>query len=340
MTDLDKIKAINIIDIASRLGISTRRVGENYNSVCPFHSEKIPSFILFGSTNSWHCFGNCQDGGSNIDLVMKSRNSDFNSALQWMESQYGTVEEEENIEVKFKLSGPSNNFQHKIVRNDILKYWHNSLFNSGRDAMFIDRGFTSETIKNEGFGWNGERYVIPIWQDKPWQSNCIGVRLKASELCKEDAFKYIGKKGYNKPCMYNRHTVNDSNYMFVFAGELDAKLCSQDGFSAVSLVNGMTSFSSFRKAWPHLWFPTVKYIFVVFDRKEAHVAGKMATEWERQKGRNTAYVIHWPNELLPLDNQKSNGYDDYNDFRLTKTGDIKKFLSICQSQIQRIGIKL
>jgi len=327
MTDLETLKAIDIVSVANRLGITFRRAGDNYSSICPFHSEKTPSFILFQATNSWRCFGQCQESGSNIDLIMKSQGSSFNTALEWIETNFGSIEE--SVEIEFKLSGETKKaFQHKPVRNDMLNYWHSALFHTGRHQMFVDRGFTLETIKKEGFGWSGDRYVIPVWYDEPWISQCIGVRLRASELLPETAFKYIGKKDHNKPCMYNRHTVKHSEYMFVFAGELDAKLCSQDGFPTISLVNGMTSFNAFPKNWCYLWFPSVRYILVVFDRKEAHVAGRLAAEWERQKGRNTACIIHWPIDIV-----SNFGYDDYNEFRL-KNNSVETFLGICEIQMR------
>lgn len=328
MGDLEKIKSIDIRQIAERLGITFRRVGENYSSVCPFHSEKTPSFILFQNTNSWRCFGQCQEGGSNIDLIMKSQGSSFSIALEWIETNFGEIEE--SVEIEFKLSGGTKkDFQHKPIRNDMLNYWHSALFYTKRDIWFRERGFSLETIKNEGMGWSGDRYVIPVWHDKPWVSQCIGVRLRASELLSKDAFKYIGKKDHNKPCMYNRHTVKHSEYMFVFAGELDAKLCSQDSLPAVSLVNGMTSFNAFPKNWAYLWFPSVKYILIVFDRKEAHIGGKLAAEWERQKGRNTAYIIHWP-----IDTISKFGYNDYNEFKL-RNNSVETFLGICKKGMGR-----
>lgn len=330
MTDLTKLKAINILDIADRLDIAVKQVGSNYSSNCPFHNEKTPSFVLFMDTNTFRCFGSCHQSGSNIDLIMKRLDMSFSGAIDWLKENYGT--EDETIEIKLKLyEDKPKEVGHRPVPNDTIKYWHSALFYSKRYVWFKKRGFTLKTVKKEGFGWSGDRYVIPVWQDKPWESNCVGVRLRASELLPETAFKYIGKRGHNKPCIYNRHTIKNLDYMFVFAGELDAKLCSQDGFPAVSIVNGMTSFNSFPKNWAYLWFPQIKRILVVFDRKEAHIGGRLAAEWERQKGRNTAEVIHWP--IGPIDRKTKDGYDDYNEFSLLSSNSKQRFLEICQNQL-------
>ncbi len=326
---LDEIKRIDITVVASILNIDVKKAGQNYSGLCPFHSEKTPSFVLFAN-NSWRCFG-CNEGGSNVDLVMKKLGLEFSAAVDWLGTRLGDVDTIDEILLP-SLGGAKTDFQHRSVDLTMIKYWHDSLYHSGQDTMFRARGFNGQTISKLGFGWDGERYIIPVWLDEPWISPCIGIRKRASEFLPKDAFKYIGKKGYNKPCMYNRHTAQNDRYMFVFAGELDSALCYQDGFPSVSLVNGMMAFSQYPKNWGYLWFPSVKKIYVVFDRKEAHIGGKVAASWESQKGRGTAHVIHWPSTLI--DNVTVFGYDDYNDFRLESTHNNKRmFLDICLSQL-------
>jgi hypothetical protein len=325
MSNLDALKKIDILRVANLLSIDVDKVGgSNYSTNCPFHPDKTPSFIMFRDTNTWKCFG-CERGGSTIDLVMERQNFTFSEAVEWLQAQIG--EKPETVEIDLKLNDIGN-IQHKVAAsNDMLNYWSKMLFHVGRDSFFIERGFIKKTIQRLGFGWDGQRYLIPVWLAEPWKSQCIGVRKRASELLSETSFKYIGVKGANKPCMYGRFTTRNKNYMFVFAGELDAAFCYQDGFSAVSLVNGMISFNSFPRNWGYLWFPSVKKIIVVFDRKEAHQAGKLAAEWEQQKGRETAHIIHWP----PIDGLSNFDYDDYNDFRLKFS--VKDFLEICKEQL-------
>ena len=63
----DTIKeTLRIADITAFYGIEVKR---NNQAICPFHSEKTPSFTIFPKTNSFKCFG-CGVGGSVIDFVM------------------------------------------------------------------------------------------------------------------------------------------------------------------------------------------------------------------------------------------------------------------------------
>lgn len=332
MMSLNELKKINIEVVASTLAISVKKSGENYNGLCPFHSENTPSFVLFTSSNRWQCFGACGEGGTNVDLVMKKLGVDFPSAVNWLRDHFGDYDQISEVLVSLG-TGEKPDFRHKIIGYELLRYWHDMLYHTGEDIMFRMRGFTSKTINDLGFGWDGKRYTIPVWSGKPWESPCIGVRLRASKYLPKTAFKYIGKKGHNKPCVYNRHIAKNRKSLFFFAGELDAAMCYQDGLPAVSVVNGMTSFNSFPKNWSHLWFPTVEKVYVVFDRKEAHAAGRLASEWEHQKGRGTAFVIHW-GDISPIDNISSVGYDDYNAFRLKSiNNDHQYFLEMVQKQL-------
>jgi hypothetical protein len=57
-----------------------RQVGGRLQGLCPFHEEKTPSFFIFPD-NHFYCFG-CQEHGSAIDFLMKTKNIDFISAVK------------------------------------------------------------------------------------------------------------------------------------------------------------------------------------------------------------------------------------------------------------------
>lgn len=73
---IDEIKyRCDIYDVISSY-VNLKRAGSNYTGLCPFHSEKTPSFTVFPSTSSFYCFG-CGAGGDVITFVMKSENLDY-----------------------------------------------------------------------------------------------------------------------------------------------------------------------------------------------------------------------------------------------------------------------
>lgn len=57
-----------------------KRVGNKFVGLCPFHSEKTPSFTIF-SDNKYRCFG-CGEYGDAISFIQKTRNIDFVTAVK------------------------------------------------------------------------------------------------------------------------------------------------------------------------------------------------------------------------------------------------------------------
>ena len=69
----------DIVDVVSSY-IRIQRAGADYKGLCPFHSEKTPSFSVSPSKQIFHCFG-CGKGGNAISFVMQYDNCSFLEAL-------------------------------------------------------------------------------------------------------------------------------------------------------------------------------------------------------------------------------------------------------------------
>ena len=70
-------------DIVELVGsyVQLKRKGRLYGGLCPFHSEKTPSFYVYPDTQSFYCFG-CQAAGDAISFVRKINSIDYPEAVK------------------------------------------------------------------------------------------------------------------------------------------------------------------------------------------------------------------------------------------------------------------
>lgn len=78
---------LNIVDVVSEY-ISLQRVGKNFRGLCPFHSEKTPSFYVSNEKGLYHCFG-CGASGDVIKFVQEIENISFTEAIQKLADRVG-----------------------------------------------------------------------------------------------------------------------------------------------------------------------------------------------------------------------------------------------------------
>jgi DNA primase len=85
----DEVKQrVDIVELIARY-TPLKRAGSVYKGLCPFHSERTPSFVVFPHTGTWHCFGACGTGGDAFAFVMRKENLNFREALESLASQVG-----------------------------------------------------------------------------------------------------------------------------------------------------------------------------------------------------------------------------------------------------------
>ena len=146
-------------DIATLIGsyISLKRAGTNLKGLCPFHSEKTPSFTVYPADNSFYCFG-CGAGGDPITFIRKRENLDYPDAVEFLAQRAGItiVRDERTPTVGVPKFDRKKMFQMNV---DAAKYFNRCLFSDNPDAKaalayFTEvRGLSTATIKHFGLGF-------------------------------------------------------------------------------------------------------------------------------------------------------------------------------------------
>ena len=80
-------RRVDLVEIASAY-VKLKRVGRNWEGLCPFHREKTPSFYINPEKQLWYCFG-CGAGGDVFAFVQKAENLTFREALEKLAGQAG-----------------------------------------------------------------------------------------------------------------------------------------------------------------------------------------------------------------------------------------------------------
>ncbi len=106
--------------------VSLQKAGRNFKALCPFHSEKHPSFFVFPEQQTWHCFGACGTGGDVFSFIMKREGVDFSQALRLLAQRAGitlsspeiqTSAEDKEKEGLFQINEATAEFYHHLLLN-------------------------------------------------------------------------------------------------------------------------------------------------------------------------------------------------------------------------------
>lgn len=146
-------------DIQTLIGgyVSLKRASANLKGLCPFHSEKSPSFTVYPASNSFYCFG-CGAGGDQVNFIMRMERLDYPDAIEFLAKRAGITIVDDN---RGQYSNqPRIDRQRMYKMNvDAAKYFNASLFSDNPDAKAALSYFTESrklsvaTIKHFGLGY-------------------------------------------------------------------------------------------------------------------------------------------------------------------------------------------
>lgn len=147
--------ANDIVDVISGYVKLTKK-GASWFGLCPFHSEKTPSFSVSRTKQIFYCFG-CHAGGNVITFVMQYENFTFNEALKMLADRAGIKLPEIHMSNQAKADHDLKTRLleiHKIAAN---YYYHELTSPKGKTGLdyFHKRNLSDETIRHFGLGYTG-----------------------------------------------------------------------------------------------------------------------------------------------------------------------------------------
>ena len=154
---IDRIlDAANIVDVVSEF-VTLRKRGINYVGLCPFHSDKSPSFYVSPSKNICKCFA-CGEGGTAVHFIMKHEQLSYFDALRFLAKKYNIEIQERELTEK-----------EKQIRSDresmlIVNSWAGQYFSTllhehveGKSVgmrYFAERGLREDIIRKFQLGYS------------------------------------------------------------------------------------------------------------------------------------------------------------------------------------------
>ena len=139
----------DIYDVVAQY-VDLKKKGRNYFGLCPFHSEKTPSFSVAPDKQIYHCFG-CGAGGNVFSFIVEHEKVTFVEAVQQLGEKYG-------IQVQYESGSASTEFFSSLYQahHVAAELYHNTLyFDRGKAALqyLHDRGLNDDVLKMYQIGF-------------------------------------------------------------------------------------------------------------------------------------------------------------------------------------------
>lgn len=184
MSDIDEIKSrLNIVDIIGKV-VTLKKAGRNFKGLCPFHSEKTPSFVVSPDRQIFHCFG-CSKGGDIFSFVTEYHHVDFGEALEDLAAAAGVKLTRRNVDSK------EGSLKQKLLEvNHLASEFYQYLLIKhalGEKGMFYlkNRGISDKSIKTFSLGYSPNSW--------------------------DGLYKFLRKKGYDDEVMEKAGLVLQSS---------------------------------------------------------------------------------------------------------------------------------
>ena len=162
----------DIYDIISEY-VDLKHQGRIFKGLCPFHTEKTPSFCVYPDSKSFYCFG-CGLGGDVITFIRLAERFEYMEAIEFLSKRSGltipdSTENNDIYKVKMVIYE---------INRAVARFYHKMLLdNANKKALeyLFERGLTLKTIRHFGLGYApNSRYTLSDYlKNKGYDQNFI-----------------------------------------------------------------------------------------------------------------------------------------------------------------------
>ncbi len=178
----------DIVSIISSY-VNLKRHGRGHTGLCPFHSEKTPSFTVYPDTQSFYCFG-CGAGGDVITFVRQIENLDYVEAVKFLADKAGLPMPEDG----YDDSAARLRTRILELNREAARFFHQTLLSAdgarGRSYL-VQRGLSPKIITKYGLGYAPDR-----WNDLMYHLQ--GKGFSRDEMEKAAVIVRRAKSAYDK----------------------------------------------------------------------------------------------------------------------------------------------
>ena len=138
-----------VLDVVGET-VALKRAGSAYKGLCPFHTEKTPSFIVTPDRESWRCFG-CGEGGDIFTFLMRRDGIDFREALSRLAEKAG-------VELSERTAKEDRHRRRLREALEAAIAWYREVLLQATQAekaraYLEERGLSAETLERFGIGY-------------------------------------------------------------------------------------------------------------------------------------------------------------------------------------------
>ena len=322
----------DIVDIVSRY-VDLKQRGSNFFGLCPFHSEKTPSFSVAPSKQIYHCFG-CNNGGNVFSFVMEYQKVSFPEAVKSIADYYNIKIQldKENIKTElfsslYEIHDLAVKFYHdnlfsqngtkalsylhnRGLKDDIIKKFKIGYSNKSWDKLVLHckgKGFTKSQILKSGLFTQSDKGIFDRFRHRImfpiFHSSGKPIAFGGRTLDQNEPAKYLNSPEtplYKKRnVLYGTHIVRDavlkSNYVILVEGYMDFLKLYQNGIKSVLALSG----TSLTELQVTVISRMAQKVVLLYDGDNAGCNAAIRAGWIIIKGGLEPLVVQPPEGIDP-----------------------------------------